>query len=101
VRDGGFLTCVRAATGELLYQERVGAPGSYSASPVVAGNHVYVASHNGVVTCLAANTDELEVLARNDLGEKIWATPALGDGVIYVRTERRLHAFGAVAIHHP
>jgi outer membrane protein assembly factor BamB len=97
VRDGGFITCVRAATGELLYQERVGAPGSYSASPVAAGNHVYLASHNGVVICLAADTDELETLARNELGEKIWATPALGDGVIYVRTEGRLHAFGAVA----
>jgi outer membrane protein assembly factor BamB len=85
------------ASGELLYQERVGAPGSYSASPVAAGNHVYLASHNGVVICLAADTDELETLARNELGEKIWATPALGDGVIYVRTEGRLHAFGAVA----
>lgn len=97
VRDGGFITCVRAATGELLYQERVGAPGSYSASPVMAGNHVYVASHNGVVTCLAADKDELEILARNELGEKIWATPALGDGVIYVRTEGQLHAFGVGA----
>ncbi|HSH16876.1 MAG TPA: PQQ-binding-like beta-propeller repeat protein, partial [Verrucomicrobiae bacterium] len=99
VRDGGFITCVRAATGELLYQERIGAPGSYSASPVVAGNHVYVASHHGVVTCLAVDADELEILARNELGEKIWATPALGDGVIYVRTERRLHAFGVGAPH--
>lgn len=93
VRDGGFVTCVKAATGDILFQERVGAPGSYCASPVAAGGQIYVASHNGIVTALAAG-DELKVLARNELGENIWATPALGEGIIYVRTAKHLHAFG-------
>lgn len=35
-----------------------------------------------------------EVLARNDLGEQILATPALADGKLYVRTEGHLYAFG-------
>ena len=54
---------------------------------------VYAASHNGVVVVLAAG-DKLTVLARNNLGEPIGATPALVDGKIYVRTEKHLYAFG-------
>jgi hypothetical protein len=38
--------------------------------------------------------DELNVLARNDLNERIMATPAIVDGTIYVRTDKHLYAFG-------
>ena len=93
VRDGGFVGCVKAATGELLFQERVGAEGAYCASPVAAGDRIFLASHNGVAVCIDAAGEQLKVLARNDLGEKIWATSALGDGTIYVRTEKHLYAF--------
>jgi hypothetical protein len=48
-----------------------------------------------VVVTVDAAADGLSVLARNDLGERIWATPALGEGVLYVRTEKHLLAFGA------
>jgi len=93
VRDGGFVTCVKAATGEMLFQERIGAPGSFCASPVAAGDQIYLASHSGVVVCLSAAGEQLQVLARNDLGEKIWSTPALSTGTIHVRTEKHLYAF--------
>jgi hypothetical protein len=46
-----------------------------------------------VVTCISANGEQLDVLARNDLREKIWATPALADHTIYIRTEKHLFAF--------
>lgn len=95
VRDGGFVACVKAATGAVLFQERVGAQGGYCASPVAAGDRIFLAAHNGVVVCIDAAGEQLKVLARNDLGEKIWATPALGDGTIYVRTEKHLYAFSA------
>ena len=85
---------MRAKTGELLFQERIsGAQGAYCASPVAAGDRIFLASHNGVVTCIDAAGEGLKVLARNDLGERIWATPALGDRTIYVRTEKHLYAF--------
>ena len=95
VRDGGFLACAKAATGQLLFQNRVGAQGAYCASPVAAADRIFLASHNGVVVCIDAASEQLKVLARNDLEEKIWATPALGDGTIYVRTEKHLYAFGS------
>lgn len=93
VRDGGFVTCVKASAGTVLYQERVGAPGSYCASPVAAGDRVFVVSHPGVVTCLDGAGDGFRVIANNVLGEKCWATPALGAGTIYIRTEKHLLAF--------
>jgi hypothetical protein len=37
----------------------------------------------------------LEVLARNDLGESITATPAIADHKLYVRTAKHLWAFGS------
>lgn len=93
-RDGGFVTCVRASTGEMLYQERIGAPGSMCASPVASGDHIYLSSHQGTVVCLDASSENFKVLSRNELSEKIWATPALDDGTLYVRTDKHLFAFG-------
>jgi outer membrane protein assembly factor BamB len=93
VRNGGILTCMDAATGKVAYRGRVGAPGPYYSSPVVAGDRLIVASGDGVVVVLGTG-DHLEVLAKNDLGEAIMATPAVVGGVLYVRTTSALFAFG-------
>lgn len=93
LRDGGILTCLRAATGEELFQERIGASGQYIASPVAAGDKIIVASTRGVVTVIQI-ADELKVLARNDFREKIFATPAIVEGRLYLRTAGHLYALG-------
>lgn len=94
VRNGGVAACLDAKTGKLIYRGRVGAPGAYYASPVAAAGRVYLASSEGVVTVISAGSDQLEVLARNQLGEDIVATPAIGRTTIYVRTLHYLYAFG-------
>jgi outer membrane protein assembly factor BamB len=97
IRNGGVITCLDAATGKIVYRARVGAPGPYFASPVEGAGRIYLASSEGVVTVLAAGKDQLEVLARNKIGEdgdQIVATPAIAGKVIYVRTSRNLYAFG-------
>ncbi len=76
-----------------MYRERLGDDDLYYASPVAGDGKVYVASDGGVVTVLK-DGDKPEVLARNDLGESIKATPALADGKMYVRTAGHLYAFG-------
>jgi len=38
---------------------------------------------------------ELEVLARNKLGEEITSSPAISNGKIFIRTFDALYAFGA------
>jgi outer membrane protein assembly factor BamB len=76
-----------------MYQgERMDAAGDYYSSPVAAGGRVYVASQKGVVVVHAAKAP-FNVLARNDLSEQIFATPAVIEGVLYVRTEKMLYAF--------
>jgi outer membrane protein assembly factor BamB len=93
VKDGGMVTCLDAETGAPAYQqERLGALGNYYASPVAADGRIYAASLQGVVVVLKAGP-EFEVLARNDLGESIAATPAIADGHLYVRTAQHLYAF--------
>jgi outer membrane protein assembly factor BamB len=93
-QDGGRVTCFDARTGDKHYeQERLGADGDYYASPVAANGHVYYSSGKGAVT-VAAEGDTLQVKARNKLGESIYATPAIVDDKLYVRSERHLWAFG-------
>jgi outer membrane protein assembly factor BamB len=95
VRDGGIITSLNPATGQLLKQGRSpGALGEYYASPVAADGKIFLASGEGKMTVLKA-APEWEVLQVSDLGEEIRATPALTDGRIYVRTRSSLYCFGA------
>jgi outer membrane protein assembly factor BamB len=91
-QNGGIVFMRNARTGELIYSGRTGAPGYYYSSPVAAGNKIFIASEEGVVAVLAAG-DQLNVLARNKLDDRILATPAIIDGKIYLRTESHLYAF--------
>jgi outer membrane protein assembly factor BamB len=93
VANGGIASCFDAQTGKMLYRQRLGTGGFFYASPVAGNGNIYAASYNGVVAVFKAG-DQCQVLARNNLGEQIVATPALVDGRIYVRTEGHLYAFG-------
>jgi outer membrane protein assembly factor BamB len=93
LRDGGQLTCLEAATGRELFRERIGASGQYIASPIVAADLLIAASVRGVVTVVQID-DELKILARNNLGEKIFATPAVAGNRLYVRTVGHLYGLG-------
>jgi outer membrane protein assembly factor BamB len=93
VKSGGLISCFNATNGVASYQEeRLGALGDYYSSPVAAGGKICVASQLGVVVVLAAG-DNLQVLARNNLGEQILATPAIAGHILYVRTAGHLYAF--------
>jgi outer membrane protein assembly factor BamB len=93
VRNGGVLTCLEAATGRVVYRERLGAPGPYYSSPISAGNRLFIGSGDGALVVFASG-DALKVLARNELGEPVFATPAVSsEGTLYVRTPSALYAF--------
>jgi outer membrane protein assembly factor BamB len=96
VKDGGFVTAYDMRTGKKIYaQERVLAEGRYYASPVAANGHIYCTSlDDGTITVLKAGGTEPTVAARNpELKERVAATPAIADNVIYVRTAGHLYAF--------
>jgi outer membrane protein assembly factor BamB len=96
VKDGGLVTAYDAKTGKEQYvQERVAAPGRYYASPVAANGHIYFTSlEGGAVTVLKAGSAKPMVVAKNPkLGERVAATPAIADNVLYIRTQGHLYAF--------
>ena len=93
VKNGGVLSCYEAATGKLHYQKRLEAAGSYYASPVAGDGKIYTSSRDGIVVVLEAG-DELHIVARNNLEERLMATPAIVDGKLYIRTAGHLYAFG-------
>ena len=93
IKNGGIISCLDANTGELKYQEKLDAGGPYYASLVYGDGKVYAASARGVITVIEA-ADDFQILAQNDLNERLMATPALVDGVVYLRTFGKLWAFG-------
>ena len=95
INDGGILTTLDSQTGEVVKRMRLrGGVDHYYASPVAADGKVYFVSLGGAVTVLRAGPKP-EVLAVNELGEECYATPAIADGRLYVRTASMLYCFGS------
>jgi outer membrane protein assembly factor BamB len=82
---------VDATTGNKVWQERV--DGVFSASPVAADGKVYFVSETGETIVLRSGR-EPRIIARNDLGERLIASPAISNGQIFLRSDDRLMAIG-------
>lgn len=91
VRNTGIFNVLDLAGGERLHQERLDS--TFSASPVAGDGKVYLTGEQGVVTVVAAGRAP-QVLARNDMGEPAMATPAISEGVLFIRTRSRIVAVG-------
>ncbi|GAA4422979.1 PQQ-binding-like beta-propeller repeat protein [Bremerella cremea] len=87
VSDRGVATCVDAITGKDVWTNRMG--GNYSASPTVADGRIYFCNEAGLTTVIKPG-DEYDVLAENDLGERIMASPIFLDGNLVIRTSDHL-----------
>jgi outer membrane protein assembly factor BamB len=87
--NNGILRCFNAKTGEKVYDQRMGEGGAYSASPIAADGKLYFASEDGVVFVVKAG-NKYEALAKNEMGEIMMATPAISDGMIFVRGQHNL-----------
>jgi outer membrane protein assembly factor BamB len=93
----GVLTAYNALTGERVYQERLGGKGgAFTASPVAADGKLYLASEDGDVFVVKTGA-KYELLATNPMGEVMMATPAISDGLLFVRTTSHLYAIGDAA----
>jgi outer membrane protein assembly factor BamB len=93
-QNQGILACYDARTGERLYQERLAHMGSgFSASPVAGDGKIYLAGEDGVVFVIRAGAT-FEQLAANPMGEILMATPAISEGVLYIRGLKTLFAVG-------
>jgi outer membrane protein assembly factor BamB len=94
INDSGILLSFDPATGNVIKQGRLqGAIDKYFSSPVAADDKVYLIGEAGAVSVLKA-AGEWEVLAVNDLDDEVFATPAIADGKIYIRTRSALYCSG-------
>jgi len=88
VSDNGWATCLDAGNGELLWRERL-EYGIYYSSPVVAGGNVYFSSIQGITTIVECKRI-FNAGARNVLSEGLFASPAIVDGQLFIRTLGRI-----------
>jgi outer membrane protein assembly factor BamB len=88
VNKAGALTCGDAATGNVLFRQRL--KGRFWATPLVLGNLLYCFNSDGLAQVVKVASDKAEVLSEIDLGEPIYGSPAYADGALYVRGDKHL-----------
>ena len=94
--NNGVLTCYVAKSGEQVYKKRLKTGGgklAFTASPLAADGHLYFTAEDGRVLVVKAGP-EYELVATNELNEKVLATPAISEGAMYFRTQSSLIAVG-------
>ena len=92
--NNGLLDAYDLRTGEEVYRQRLPLVGSgFSASPVASDGKLYLSNEDGEMLVVAAGKSFSHV-ATNSMGELLMATPALSDGVMYVRSAQSLFAVG-------
>jgi len=92
--NNGVLDAYDLATGKEVYRQRLPLVGSgYSASPVAADGKIYLSNEDGEMLVVEAGP-VFKLAATNSMGEMIMATPALSQGVMYVRALSTLFAIG-------
>ena len=90
VSDSGVAHCFEAKTGKIAWQERMG---EHHASLVSANGLVYFLNDNGV-THVVRPGPAYDLVARNELGERTFASPAISDGRLLLRGDRHLFCLG-------
>lgn len=92
LQDAGHLDCYVAETGEGKWSERV--RGSYYASPILVGKHIYVCNREGLTTIVEANPEGCIEIAKNKLDGGINASPVAIGGKLFIRTATHLYCIG-------
>lgn len=83
VTDAGMAMCWKSDTGKEIWKSRLG--GTFSASPVMVGENIFAANEEGKTFVFKAGPESLELVAENQLGEAVFATPTICGGRIYLR----------------
>jgi outer membrane protein assembly factor BamB len=95
--NNGVFDAYSLRTGDEVYRERLtGVGNGFSASPVAADGKIYLSNEDGEITVVSAGPAFTQI-GTNSMGELLMATPALSDGVMFVRTARSLFAIGQKA----
>jgi outer membrane protein assembly factor BamB len=93
ISDSGIATLLEAASGKVVWSERLGSR-LHHASPLLVNGLVYCLADDGVTYVLKSG-EEFDVVAKNALGEACHATPAVSGGQLFVRSVGHLWCIGA------
>ncbi len=94
LQNQGIISCYDLTTGEQKYMERIPHQGSgFSASPVASDGKIYLASEDGDIFAVKAGAT-FGLLGNNHIGQPLMATPAISEGVMFVRAQNDLFAIG-------
>ena len=93
VNNSGAAFCYEAATGKVLWQEKLG---RHHASPVLVNGLVFFINDNGQVNVIKPGT-QFERVAQYELGEQCYASPAISDGQVFLRGFKHLFCLGRKA----
>ena len=92
--NNGTFDAYNLKTGDELYRQRLPQVGNgFSGSPVAADGKIYLPNEDGEILVVSAG-EKFAHLGTNSMGELLMATPALSEGVMYVRTAQSLFAVG-------
>jgi len=93
VNDRGVMWCLDAKTGQEIYGQQRIKSGTYSASPVLADDKIYITNEDGLTTVIKAGP-KFELLAENALNDYCLSSPAISDGQMFIRTAGHLFCIG-------
>jgi outer membrane protein assembly factor BamB len=96
VKSGGIVSCVDTTAGRQLKQRRAAGTHDYFSSPVIGDGKMLVIDKTGIATLFSAEP-ELKMLSSAQFEESAFATPAIVDGRIYLRTKGTLYCFAKPA----
>ena len=89
--DNGILMCLDGQTGAEHYRERLG--GNCNSTPIASDGRIYLSDNDGQTHVVRAGT-KFELLATNELGERITASPAVSGNDLIYRTDSHLYVIG-------
>ncbi|MCF6310972.1 MAG: PQQ-like beta-propeller repeat protein [Verrucomicrobiales bacterium] len=88
VSDSGIFSCLKASEGKAIWQQRL--KGNYASSPLFADGHLYLGSQEGQMQVFSVG-EEYKLLAENEMGSAIMASPVALGKALYIRTVKGLY----------
>ena len=86
VTDAGVAICWDSDTGNQRWKARLG--GTFNASTVLVGNSIFAVNQAGTTFVFKANPDEFELVAKNKLGEEVYASPVICNSQVFLRVAK-------------